>query len=124
MRRKRPKTDRAINADSRRSPGPNRGFFISRHADRASPIALRDNAPMPTISTPRETWMLAIALGILYAAAIAASWHAPARSDELYHFAQIELFRHGDWRVLDTYLTTIPGYNAVVAAVLAVTRFD
>lgn len=79
---------------------------------------------MPTSSTPRETWILAIALGILYAAAIAASWHAPVRSDELYHFAQIELFRHGEWRVLDTYLTTIPGYNAAVAAVLAATRTD
>jgi alpha-1,2-glucosyltransferase len=92
---------------------------------RAYPPPFRDNAPMPTTSpTPRETSILAIALGLLYAAAIAASWNTPAHSDELYHFAQIQLFRHGEWRVLDQYLTTIPGYNLAVAAVLAATGLD
>jgi alpha-1,2-glucosyltransferase len=93
-------------------------------ARRARPPPFRDNAPMPTSPTPRETWILAIALGLLYVAAIAASWNMPARSDELYHFAQIDLFRHGEWRVLDKYLTTIPGYNAAVAAVLAALHLD
>ncbi|HVV95704.1 MAG TPA: hypothetical protein VHC92_01045 [Rhodanobacteraceae bacterium] len=79
---------------------------------------------MRTTSTPRETWMLGIALGVLYAAAIAASMHGAARSDEIYHFAQIELFRHGEPRVLDKYLTTIPGYHAAVAAVLTATGLD
>jgi alpha-1,2-glucosyltransferase len=74
--------------------------------------------------TPRETWMLGIALGVLYAVAIAASMHGAARSDEIYHFSQIELFRHGELRVLDKYLTTIPGYHAAVAAALAATGLD
>jgi alpha-1,2-glucosyltransferase len=91
---------------------------------RASAIAFRDNVPMPPHPTPRETLILAIALGVLYVAAIAASWNMPARSDELYHFAQIELFRHGEWRVLERYLTTIPGYNVAVAAALAATGLD
>ena len=75
-----------------------------------------NDATRPT-SNPRETWLLAIAIGALYAAAIVFSLHGAERTDELYHYAQIHLFRHGEFRVLDYYLTTIPGYHAVVAAV-------
>jgi DIE2/ALG10 family protein len=75
-------------------------------------------------STSRETWLIAIALGALYAVAIACSLHGAERSDEVYHYAQIHLFRHGELRVLDRYLTTIPGYHAAVAALLASSGLD
>ena len=61
---------------------------------------------------------LGIGLGVLYVVAIVVSLHGAARGDEIYHYAQIHLFRHGDFRVLDYYLTTIPGYHLVVAALL------
>lgn len=75
-------------------------------------------------SNPRETWLLAIAIGALYATAIVFSLHGAERTDELYHYAQIQLFRHGEFRVLDYYLTTIPGYHAVVAALLWIGGLD
>lgn len=71
-----------------------------------------------------EAWFLGISLGALYAVAIALSLSGAARTDELYHYAQIHLFRHGDFRVLDFYLTTIPGYHAAVAALLWISGLD
>lgn len=74
--------------------------------------------------SPVLRWLLGIGLGVLYAAAAVVSLRGGVRGDELYHYAQIELFRHGHWRVLDQYLTTIPGYHAAVAAVLAASGLD
>jgi len=74
--------------------------------------------------TPLVVWLLGVTLGLLYAAAIAYSLTGSERGDEVYHYAQIRLFRTGDFRVLDTYLTTIPGYHAAVAALLKLTGLD
>ncbi|HJT98211.1 MAG TPA: hypothetical protein VJ696_07825, partial [Rhodanobacteraceae bacterium] len=95
-----------------------RGFaFAAAHSARGA-----GDAPFPAFaSSAAETWTLAIALGILYVAAIASFRSAGLLSDEAYHYAQIELFRRGEFRVLDLYLTTIPGYHALVAALLAIT---
>jgi alpha-1,2-glucosyltransferase len=68
--------------------------------------------------------LLGIGLGILYAAAIVMSFGGGVRGDELYHYAQIHLLRHGDIRVLDVYLTTIPGYHAAIAALLWLSGLD
>lgn len=79
----------------------------------------RSAAPAPLI-----VWALGIVLGLLYVAAIAYSLGGSERGDEIYHYAQIHLFRIGDFRVLDTYLTTIPGYHAVVAVLLGLAGLD
>ncbi len=84
----------------------------------------RMNDPTHQTSNPRETWLLATAIGALYAAAIVFSLHGTERTDELYHYAQVYLFRHGEFRVLGYYLTTIPGYHAAVAALLWVSGLD
>jgi alpha-1,2-glucosyltransferase len=68
--------------------------------------------------------LLGVTLGVLYTAAIVVSLAGPVRGDELYHYAQIHLFRHADLRVLDHYLTTIPGYHAAVAVLLWATGLD
>lgn len=68
--------------------------------------------------------VLGILLGGLYCAALVASLGAPLRGDEPYHYAQVHLFRHGDGRILDLYLTTIPGFHAAVAAVMAACGLD
>jgi alpha-1,2-glucosyltransferase len=96
-------------------PRSDRGFAFAE-----SPQASAD-APFPPFTvSPREILVLAIALGVLYVAAIVYSQGVPARNDELYHFAQIELFRNGDFRVFARYLTTIPGYHALVALLLGI----
>ncbi len=59
---------------------------------------------------------LGVLLGILYVAAIVAL-HGSGLTDEVEHFAQIHLFLHGDWRLIES-LTTIPGYHVVTAALL------
>lgn len=67
--------------------------------------------------TPRENWLLGVAAGLLYLAAIlAVRWLAPL-TDEVTHYSQIWLFVQGQWRVLPE-LTTLPGYHLVVAAIL------
>lgn len=75
-------------------------------------------------SRDRIVLLLGIALGALYVAAIVYSLGGPTRGDEVYHYAQIDLFRRGDFRVLDGYLTTIPGYHAVIAGLLALGGLD
>lgn len=67
---------------------------------------------------------LGVLLGTLYCAALIASLGAPLRGDELYHYAQIHLFRHGESRILDRYLTTIPGFHAAVAGAMAALGLD
>ncbi|MFT3792684.1 MAG: hypothetical protein QM741_16815 [Rudaea sp.] len=42
----------------------------------------------------------------------------PAIGDEKVHYAQIDLFDHGVFRVYTTLLTTLPGYHALVAGLL------
>jgi alpha-1,2-glucosyltransferase len=69
-------------------------------------------------ATATQILLLGIVFGVLYAGAIAVSLGGAAHGDEIYHYAQIHLFRHGDFRVLDTYLTTIPGFHAVMAGLL------
>lgn len=99
-------------------PRSDRGFAFSANA-------IADARPFATFSMSRvEIWTLAIALGALYVVAIALSQTGAARTDEVYHFSQIELFRHGEFRALDRYLTTIPGYHAAVAALLKIGGSD
>jgi alpha-1,2-glucosyltransferase len=111
-------------------PRSDRGFaFPDPASDRRSSATRRDaNATSSDSSFDRaphvhssaiEIALIAVTLGVAYVVAIAASLHGAARTDELYHFAQIDLFRRGEFRVLDAYLTTIPGYHAAVAAILA-----
>jgi alpha-1,2-glucosyltransferase len=106
---------------SKPEPRSDRGFAFPAPAMRE-----RESVPpFPTLSLGKdELWILAIGLGVLYVAAILFSQSGAARTDEIYHFAQIELFRHGEFRVLDRYLTTIPGYHAVVATLLKLTGSD
>lgn len=67
---------------------------------------------------------LGVVLGGLYCAALVASLGAPLRGDEIYHYAQIHLFRSGDLRILDRYLTTIPGFHAAVAGAMVACGLD
>lgn len=79
----------------------------------------------PREAASRSTLLaIGILLGALYSAALAASLGAPLRGDELYHYAQIHLFRHGEPRVLERYLTTIPGFHAAVAGIMAACGLD
>ncbi|RYD15305.1 MAG: hypothetical protein EOP90_07870 [Lysobacteraceae bacterium] len=50
--------------------------------------------------------------------------HPRMLSDEVNHYPQIALFLRGDIRVLVDYLTTIPGYHALVAALMRVFGAD
>lgn len=63
-------------------------------------------------------------MGVLYVAAIVALRHRGMYTDEVDHYSQIWLFLHGDSRVLTDYLTTIPGYHALVAALLWICGAD
>src|SRR5512141_427243 len=71
-----------------------------------------------------QVLLLGIGLGVLYAVAIAMSQSGGVQGDETYHYAQIQLFLRGDFRVLSQYLTTLPGYHAAVAAGLWLTGSD
>jgi alpha-1,2-glucosyltransferase len=71
-----------------------------------------------------QVLLLGIGIGILYAIAIAMSQSGGVQGDETYHYAQIQLFLRGDFRVLSQYLTTIPGYHAAVAAGLWLSGTD
>ncbi|MGH8173821.1 MAG: hypothetical protein ACREPX_11795 [Rhodanobacteraceae bacterium] len=69
-------------------------------------------------------WLLGIGLGILFVAALVAMRHCGVFTDELDHYSQIVLFRRGEFRVYTDYLTTIPGYNLLVAAILWIFRAE
>lgn len=61
-----------------------------------------------------------LVLAMLYVAAAVLAYGVPHPfADELIHFAQVDMFRMGDFRVLTDYLTTIPGFHALVAAGMA-----
>jgi len=104
--------------NSEPKPRSDRGFAF---ADGAVANRRADGEPMHRSG---EAWFLGISIGALYVVAIALSLSGAMRTDELYHYAQIHLFRHGDFRVLDFYLTTIPGYHAAVAALLWISGLD
>ena len=70
-------------------------------------------------------WLvLGFVLGSLYATAIVLSLAGKAHGDEVYHYAQIQQFLHGHLDGADTHLSTIPGYHAVMAALLWLTGLD
>lgn len=84
----------------------------------------QQHSPIPLAESRPTILILGIAIGLVYAAAMALSFAGATRGDEVYHYAQIQLFLHGEWRVLDQYLTTIPGYHAVVALTLRVVGLE
>lgn len=59
-------------------------------------------------------------LFLLFASVIASieSWHGPIVGDEHVHFAQVLRFLAGDFSVDRDYLTTIPGFHLLVAALM------
>ncbi|MEO7430702.1 MAG: hypothetical protein ABIR62_01380 [Dokdonella sp.] len=85
----------------------------SRRGD--SPLGKRDawNGPIAIL----------LALAFATAALVALSGTTP-RSDEIFHFEQIRQFLTGQLHGPDTHLSTIPGYHALVAAVMWVVRQD
>ena len=70
-------------------------------------------------ATRSDALVLGVVLGVLFVAALLAMRHRGTYTDELNHYAQIVLFRRGEFRVFTAYLTTIPGYHAIVAAILS-----
>ena len=74
-------------------------------------------------ATRTDALVCGVVLGALFIAALAAMRHRGSYTDELDHFAQVQLFLRGEWRVIHT-LTTIPGYEAVVAAILSLFGAD
>ncbi|HEY0179067.1 MAG TPA: hypothetical protein VGC30_05485, partial [Dokdonella sp.] len=66
---------------------------------------------------PPAEWVCGVGLGILYVAAIVVMRHRSGLfTDEVNHYLQIALFRHGRFDTVELALTTIPGYHAIVAA--------
>jgi len=72
-------------------------------------------------ATRADAAILGIVLGALFVAALLAMRHHGVYTDELNHYAQIQLFLRGEFRIFTLYLTTIPGYHAIVAAILKIT---
>lgn len=103
------------------SPGSNEPRHVRGFAFQVSQI-VPDLVPV----SESRSFIIAIGagLGILYVAAIVLSFPRAVHGDELYHFAQIQLFLRGEFRFLDHYLTTIPGYHAAVAALLRLSGQD
>jgi len=79
---------------------------------------------MPLTNEASRIRLLAVVLGVSYVLAAvfaSAGWRV---GDEIVHFQQIEMFRLGDFHVLDAYLTVIPGYHLIVAGVLRLIGAD
>src|SRR5262249_116910 len=72
-------------------------------------------------ATQADAAILGVVLGALFVAGLIAMRHRGVYTDELNHYAQIELFLRGEFRIFTLYLTTIPGYHAIVAAILKIT---
>jgi alpha-1,2-glucosyltransferase len=72
-------------------------------------------------ATRADAAILGIVIGVLFIAALLAIRDHGAYTDELNHYAQIQLFLRGEFRIFELYLTTIPGYHAIVAAILKIT---
>ena len=80
-----------------------------------------DAATRSLKATRADAAILGVVLGVLFVAALLAMRHRPVYTDELNHYAQIGLFLRGEFRVFTLYLTTIPGYHAIVATILKMT---
>jgi alpha-1,2-glucosyltransferase len=80
-----------------------------------------DAATKSLKATRADAAILGVVLGALFVAALLAMRNRGVFTDELNHYAQIELFLRGELRVFTRYLTTIPGYHAIVAAILKLT---
>ena len=91
------------------------GFFVS---DRVVRVERRAQAPAFW-----GTLFFAYALCALYAASMGNTIEA-MRLDEYTHYTQVERFRQGDFRLLSDVLTTIPGYNLLIAALLRIFGAD
>jgi DIE2/ALG10 family protein len=72
-------------------------------------------------ATRTDAAILGVVLGALFVAALLAMRHRGVYTDELNHYAQIQVFLRGEFRIFTLYLTTIPGYHAIVAAILKIT---
>lgn len=72
-------------------------------------------------ATRADAAILGVVLGALIVAGLLAMRHRGVYTDELNHYAQIELFLRGEFRIFTRYLTTIPGYHAIVAAIMKLT---
>ena len=85
-----------------------------------------DAAKKSLKATRSDAAILGVVLGALFVAALLAMRHRGVYvyTDELNHYAQIQLFLHGEFRIFTRYLTTIPGYHAIVAAILTITGSD
>jgi len=57
-------------------------------------------------ATRTDALVCGVVLGALFIAALAAMRHRGSYTDELDHFAQVQLFLRGEWRVIHT-LTTL-----------------
>ncbi|HEY6894358.1 MAG TPA: hypothetical protein VI258_09335, partial [Rhodanobacteraceae bacterium] len=97
---------------------PNASPDKPRHA---RGFSFLDRATQSLKATRADAAILGVVLGALIVAALLALRHRAAYVDELNHYAQIELFLRGEFRVFTQYLTTIPGYHAIVAAILKIT---
>ena len=80
-----------------------------------------DAAAKSLKATRADAAILGVVLGALFVAALLAMRHRGVYTDELNHYAQIQLFLRGEFRIFTVYLTTIPGYHAIVAAILKIT---
>ena len=79
---------------------------------------------MPPPQFDPWAWIFGVGLGVLFVAAIALALASRPQSDEIYHFAQLHLFLRGDFRILIQYLTTLPGYHVLVAALMTLVGAD
>ncbi len=80
-----------------------------------------DAATKSLKATRADAAILGVVLGALFVVALLAMRHRGVYTDELNHYAQIELFLRGEFRIFTRYLTTIPGYHAIVAVILKIT---
>jgi len=92
---------------------PKRNFEEPRHARGFSFLDARSFR-----TTSPLTLALGVVAGALFVAALVMMRHRGTYTDELNHYSQIVLFRRGDFRIYTDTLTTIPGYHAIVAAIL------
>ncbi|TCO41979.1 hypothetical protein [Dokdonella fugitiva] len=81
------------------------------------PRPVRGFSFLERASSPPGAWAFGLLLGALYVAGIVALRLRAPFTDEIDHFTQITQFLRGTNRIL-TELTTIPGYHALVAAIM------
>ena len=83
-----------------------------------------DAAAKSLKATRADAAILGVVLGALFVVGLLAMRHRGVYTDELNHYAQIQLFLRGEFRIFTLYLTTIPGYHAIVAGILKITGGD